>query len=120
MDGSILSKQARMVGMKCLLPDTYCFHIIIHMNSIASSITLVPDIDRRLREIAKATGQSRNAIIQQALRDYFRGSLIAEIELKMQARARALGIESDEDVVALVREVRGAKSRKRRASKSRS
>ena len=78
-------------------------------------MALSPELDRQLRVEAEATGQSRNAIIQLALRDYLRQRRLDDIELKMQARARILGIESDADVVELVRQTRSGKPSPKRS-----
>jgi predicted transcriptional regulator len=80
--------------------------MILNMENIASSISLPRDLELKLKDLAKNRGKSKNSLIQEALREYIERREIELIERKMQAKARSLGIESEEDVVALVRDLR--------------
>lgn len=79
------------------------------METISSSVSLTQDLEEKVKALAKARGQTKNGLIQEALRQYVLRQELEPIEKKMQARARAIGIESDEDVVALVHETRRRK-----------
>ncbi|MBI2982469.1 MAG: ribbon-helix-helix protein, CopG family [Deltaproteobacteria bacterium] len=76
------------------------------MENIVTSLSLPRDMEEKLREFARLRGQTKSRLIQEALRDYLQRKEIEPIEQKMQAKARAMGIESDDDVVALIHKVR--------------
>lgn len=76
------------------------------MENIVSSVSFPQDLEQKLKEFAKNRGKSKNSLIQEAVREYLDRREIELIEQKMQAKARSLGIGSEEDVVALVRDVR--------------
>lgn len=81
------------------------------MENMVSSISLPRSLEEKIREFAKKRGQTKSSLIQEAIRDYLQRVEIEPIERKMQARARAMGIESDEDVVDLIHEVRQRRRR---------
>ena len=71
-----------------------------------TTISLSKETDGKIRNLAKKMGQTKSSLIQQALRDFLQRKELEEVERKMQVRARAMGIETDDDVVALIQEVR--------------
>ncbi len=76
------------------------------MENIVSTVSFPRDLELKLKELAKNRGKPKNSLIQEAVREYIERREIELIERKMQAKARSLGIESEEDVAALVRSVR--------------
>jgi len=81
------------------------------MENIQTSLTLPPQLDESLRNLAQQKGQTKNSLIQQAIMDYLERQSILNIEKKLQAQARLMGIESEEDVVRLTREIRRSKKK---------
>ncbi len=80
--------------------------MLIHMENIVSTVSIPQDLEQKLKAFAKNRGQSKNSLIQEAVREYLERREIEIIEKKLQAKARSLGIGSEEDVVTLVRDVR--------------
>lgn len=76
------------------------------MENTVTSLSLPRELDEKLRQIAKRQGRPKSRLIQEALRDFLARKEIELIEQKMQAQARVLGIESDDDVVRLVHQIR--------------
>jgi len=76
------------------------------MENIVSTISFPKDLEQKLKELSKNRGQSKNSLIQEAVREFIERREIEQIEKKMQAKARNLSIESEEDVASLVRDVR--------------
>lgn len=79
------------------------------MENIASSISLPSELEEKIKRLARERGQTKNSLIQEAMRQFIEKKEIEEIERKMQAKARTLGIESDEDVVELIHHLREEK-----------
>lgn len=84
------------------------------MENIQTSLTLPPQLDLSLRHLARQKGQTKNSLIQQAVSDYVERQAILGMEKKLQAQARLMGIESEEDVVELIREVRNAQKKSKK------
>lgn len=84
------------------------------MENIQSSLTLPPQLDESLRHLARQKGQTKNSLIQQAVSDYVERQAVLDMEKKLQAQARSMGIESEEDVVGLIREVRNAQKKSKK------
>ncbi|MCE9624694.1 MAG: ribbon-helix-helix domain-containing protein [Deltaproteobacteria bacterium] len=80
--------------------------MFIPMENIVSTISFPRELEQKLKEFAKSRGKPKNSLIQEAVREYLERREIELIERKLQARGRSLGIESEEDVVDLVRKVR--------------
>ncbi len=76
------------------------------MDSIVSTIALSHDLELQLKKVARQRGQTKTSLIQEAVREFLARQELTVIERKMQAKARSLGIESDEDVVSMIHEVR--------------
>jgi predicted transcriptional regulator len=76
------------------------------MENIVSTVSFPQDLERKLKELAKNRGQPKNRLIQEAVQEYIERREIEVIERKVQAKARSLGIESEQDVAELVRSVR--------------
>ncbi|OGQ06601.1 MAG: hypothetical protein A3G32_01760 [Deltaproteobacteria bacterium RIFCSPLOWO2_12_FULL_40_28] len=76
------------------------------MNSIITTITLLPVLDKKIRELAKKKGQTKTSLIQEAISNYLERIEILEIEKKLQAKGRQLGLTSEEDVVHMVKQFR--------------
>lgn len=81
-------------------------YIVFYMENIVSTISFPKDLEQKLKEISKHRGQSKNSLIQEAVREFIERRDIEQIEGKMQAKARSLGIESEADVSSLVRDIR--------------
>lgn len=81
------------------------------MENVSKSISISKDIDERLRSVARETGQTKNSLIQQALREFIENREILAIEKELQAKARALGIQTEDDVVDLIHDYRKNKNR---------
>jgi len=80
------------------------------MESILSSLSLPEDLDQKLKKVAQNRGQTKNGLVLEALRRYLDHLEIYEVEKKLQAKARLLGIENDDDVTALVKKFRSSGS----------
>jgi predicted transcriptional regulator len=76
------------------------------MENVVSTVSFPQDLERKLKELAKTRGQPKNRLIQEAVQEYIERREVEVIERKMQAKARSLGIESEEDVAELIRSVR--------------
>jgi len=50
------------------------------MNSIITTITLLPVLDKKIRELAKKKGQTKTSLIQEAISNYLERIEILEIE----------------------------------------
>lgn len=81
------------------------------MENVSKSISISKEIDERLRSVARETGQTKNSLIQQALREFIENREILAIEKELQAKARALGIQTEDDVVDLIHDYRKNKNR---------
>lgn len=80
--------------------------MVIYMQTTASTISIPKDMDLKIRELASERGQTKNGLIQEALRYYLARLELEDVERKMQAKARALGITSDDDVVDMIHQAR--------------
>ncbi|MBI2336285.1 MAG: ribbon-helix-helix protein, CopG family [Deltaproteobacteria bacterium] len=80
------------------------------MESILTSLSLPKNLEIKIKKLAKSRGQPKSKLIQEALFQYVQRQELEEIERKMQQKARQLGIESDEDVVEMIHELRKSKS----------
>ena len=83
------------------------------METIQSSLSLAKKLDQQLRQLAKERGQTKNGLIQGAIRDYIQRIDRIELERRMQAQARAMGINTEDDVVELIHSVRREHPRKK-------
>ena len=79
------------------------------MENVLTSLSLTKDLEKKIKDLAQRRGQTKNSLIQEALRDFILRQELEPIERKMQAKARASGVETDEDVVELIHEVRRQK-----------
>lgn len=84
------------------------------MENVVRSISLPRAVDEKVKAFARKQGQTRSRLIHEALLNYLQRKEIVAIEQKMQARARSMGIETDEDVVSLIHEVREVRKKARR------
>ena len=66
------------------------------------TLSLPPDLRRRLDRIASAEGVSRSDILRESLRDLLFSRELKALRRRLRAKARRRGIFSDEDVFDLV------------------
>lgn len=81
------------------------------MENILTSISIPRDMDSKIKHLAKSAGRTKNSVIQDALNLYLQKQDLREIERELQAKARALGIESDEDVVGMIHQHRKSQNK---------
>ena len=81
------------------------------MENIQSSISLPLRIEALLRAMAQQKGQTKNSLILEAVSHYLERQSLLEIEKKLQAKGRLLGIDSEEELVRLVRTVRNSRKK---------
>ena len=62
------------------------------------TLSLPPDLRRRLDRIASAEGVSRSDILRESLRDLLFSRELKALRRRLRAKARRRGIFSDEDV----------------------
>lgn len=74
------------------------------MHYMATITLRLPDeLDRELERQSEAQGVSKSDLAREALRRYLVVSDFRSLRADMVARARALGVDTDEDVFRLLR-----------------
>jgi len=80
------------------------------MESKMTSLNLPVVLDEQIKKLAQDQGESKSSIIQEALRQYISRQHLFALEQKMQAKARQLKLESEDDVVSLIHKRRQART----------
>ena len=91
----------------------YEFYMFIHMETVQSSLSLTKTLDEKVRALAKERGQTKNSLLQEAIRTYIERIDRIELEGKMQAIARSMGLNTEDDVVEFIHSVRKEKALKK-------
>lgn len=81
------------------------------METVQSSLSLTKTLDEKVRALAKERGQTKNGLLQEAIREYIEKKELLTLQKKLQAQARAMGINSEDDVVEMIHEMRRAHSK---------
>jgi len=66
--------------------------------STVISVDIPDDLRTALDEAARNTHQTQTELVREALRDYLFARSFASLREAMQAKARAQGVETDQDV----------------------
>jgi predicted transcriptional regulator len=74
--------------------------------TVTSSVSLPADLARELARIARLEHRTKSGLIQEALRHYLEARQWRALQRDIQARARQLGLESEDDVERLLDDVR--------------
>ena len=83
------------------------------MENVVSTLSLPKDLEKKVREYAKKNGQTKSGFIRQALTRYIDRQEIADTQRELQAKARAMGIRTEDDVVKLIHDFRREQRRKK-------
>lgn len=70
------------------------------------SITLPPKMLREAERLAKKEGRTRSELFREALRRYLAEQSLRELQRYGTQQAEMLGIQSDEDILRLIKEYR--------------
>jgi len=70
------------------------------------SITLPPKLLRAAERLAKKEGRTRSELFREALRRYLAEQSLRELQQYGAQQAKKLGIESDDDILRLIKEYR--------------
>jgi len=80
------------------------------------SITLPPPLFDQARALAKEENRTMSELLREALRRYQSDRFFERVRAQMAPAADRLGIENEEDVVNLVRQVRREMAEEKRSS----
>lgn len=70
------------------------------------SISFPSQLSKEVEKLAKAEHRTKSGFIQEAVRYYLESRRWKKLQRKIVGRARAMGIESEDDVESLVDSVR--------------
>jgi metal-responsive CopG/Arc/MetJ family transcriptional regulator len=70
------------------------------------SISFPSQLSKEVDKLAKAEHRTKSGFIQEAVRYYMERRRWRKLQRKISKRARAMGIETDDDIEALVDSVR--------------
>lgn len=70
------------------------------------SITMPPPLFEQAQALAKLENRTMSELVREALRRYDREQTIRRVRTQMESVAGQIGVNTEEDVVRLVREVR--------------
>jgi CopG family transcriptional regulator/antitoxin EndoAI len=70
------------------------------------SITMPPPLFEQAQALAKQENRTMSELVREALRHYDREQTIRRVRTQMESVAGQIGVNTEEDVVRLVREVR--------------
>lgn len=77
------------------------YQIVIHMRDVIS-ISLQPELTKRLNKSIKANKTTRSEIVKKALTDYFHNEEMAAFRGKLRPLAEKAGYFTDEDVFRVI------------------